>query len=114
MTVLLDVVTERLTDIADPCSVAAGNPMNIVEMGLIKDVALLNGRLEVSMCLTSPTCPMLEHFAKEMRRVLADMPEVVAIDIHGDTGMEWTPERLSADARARRRLHLVSLQSKTT
>ena len=112
MTGLSQTVRERLRDVLDPCSVAAGNSMDIVEMGLIRRLEISDGHLDVYLCLTSPTCPMLEHFAKESRRVLADVAGVDTIELHGDTGMDWTADRLSPQARSRRLVHLTALRER--
>jgi metal-sulfur cluster biosynthetic enzyme len=102
---------ERLADIVDPCSVGAGNPMDVVEMGLVDDIRMEDGELIISMCLTSPQCLMLEHFAMEARRVTADLPGVSMVTVRGDNGMIWSPERMSSEARDRRRRHLIQLSS---
>jgi metal-sulfur cluster biosynthetic enzyme len=103
------LVRDRLADVVDPCSVGAGNPMNVVEMGLVDDVRLDDGELTIRMCLTSPQCLMLEHFAVEARRVTSDLPGVRTVTVRGDNGMEWTPDRMSTAARDRRRRHLLRL-----
>lgn len=110
MSVLTELVQSRLEGILDPCSVGAGNSMNIVEMGLIKRIELVPGEVHVYLCLTSPTCPMLEHFSREVDRVFADVRDQVGcVVLHPDTGMEWTPLRLSEVAKEKRRLHLLNL-----
>jgi metal-sulfur cluster biosynthetic enzyme len=110
MSDLIELVESRLESVLDPCSVAAGNPMNIVEMGLIDRIEVSSGEVHVYLCLTSPTCSMLEHFSREADRVLDDVRDQVgAVVLHPDTGMSWTPSRLSHDARSRRRQHLLTL-----
>ena len=110
MSALIELVESRLGRILDPCSVAAGNQMNIVEMGLIERIEVSSGEVHVYLCLTSPTCPMLEHFSREAERVFDDVRDQVgAVVLHPDTGMSWTPSRLSDDAKARRRQHLLAL-----
>jgi metal-sulfur cluster biosynthetic enzyme len=105
------LVRERLADVLDPCSVGAENPIDVVGMGLVDDVRLEDGELTIQMCLTSPQCLMLEHFAVEARRVTADLPGVRTVTVRGDNGMEWTPDRMSAAARDRRRRHLLRLSA---
>ena len=114
MSSLAGRVAERFERIMDPCSVAAGNAMNIVEMGLIEHIEIDSDVVHVHMRLTSPTCPMLEHFAREMNEVLGDVrDEIGSVVIHPDTGMGWTPDRMSADAQQRRKTHLLSLAQTT-
>jgi len=110
MSGLTELVESRLARILDPCSVAAGNQMNIVEMGLIDRIELSPGEVHVYLCLTSPTCPMLEHFSREVDRVFDDVRDQVgAVVLHPDTGMSWTPSRLNDDAKARRTRHLLAM-----
>ena len=99
-------VRSRLAQVIDPCSVGAGNAMNVVEMGLIKELRLEDGELSVLMCLTSPQCLMLEHFVAEARRVTADLPGVHRVVVKGDSGTEWSSARISPEARSRRDQHL--------
>jgi metal-sulfur cluster biosynthetic enzyme len=102
-------VWSRLGRIIDPCSVGSGNEMSIVDMGLVDSVELHEGDLRICLCLTSPQCLMLEHFATEARGLLADLPEVLAVTVRGDNGTNWHESRLSSVARARRNQHLSRL-----
>lgn len=106
---LEQAVMARLAEIVDPCSVGAGNPMNIVEMGLIKAITFTDGKLSIRMCLTSPTCLMLEHFVVEARRVTAELPQVRDVVVRGDSGTEWSSERMSPEAKDRRSARLSRL-----
>lgn len=103
------LVMDRLAEIIDPCSVGAGNPMNIVEMGLIKEISFHDGELSIRMCLTSPTCLMLEHFVVEAQRVTAELPHVRDVIVRGDSGLEWSSQRMSEEAKDRRSARLSRL-----
>ena len=45
---------------------------NIVDMGLIYEVAVGADAIRISMTMTSPACPMGEMILDEVRAVLAD------------------------------------------
>ncbi|MGQ4598934.1 iron-sulfur cluster assembly protein [Nocardia sp. R6R-6] len=109
---LADRIYEQLREVIDPCSVGSGNPMNIVEMGLIKAIDINGGAVRIDMCLTSPTCMMLEHFVAEARRFIGRLPGVTEVDVRGDVGLEWTPDRIDDAARSRRRTHLDLLTAR--
>ena len=102
----------ELRQIMDPCSVGCGDPMNIVEMGLVKSVEINDGCVRIDLCLTSPTCMMLEHFVAEGKRAVAAIPGVSDVEIHGDVGLDWTPDRIEAGARTRRHRRLAVLDSR--
>ncbi|HJQ46477.1 MAG TPA: iron-sulfur cluster assembly protein [Amycolatopsis sp.] len=113
ITGLPQLIDERLRQIIDPCSVGVADPMNIVEMGLIKSVDIEDGHVRIEMCLTSPTCMMLEHFVGEARRLLGSLPGVRDVDVRGDIGLDWTPDRIDENARRRRQLHLDRLEARS-
>jgi metal-sulfur cluster biosynthetic enzyme len=106
---LNELVRGRLADVLDPCSVAAGNPMNVLDMGLVKDVVVSGASLHVQMRLTSPQCPMLQHFVSEVNRVMADLPEIHRVTVRGDSGMDWTPQDMTDEGRRSRHDHLLRL-----
>ena len=67
------MVLAQLDEIEDPCSVASGTPMGLVEMGLVDSVNVSAGGLvEVNLRLTSPLCHMIGFFKVEaVRRLIA-------------------------------------------
>jgi metal-sulfur cluster biosynthetic enzyme len=93
-------VRERLNAITDPCSVAAGAPAGLVDMGLVHDVRITHEadgiRVSVVLGVTDPTCLMAGVFVAEARRRLANLPGVTAIDVALDHETIWTPQRLDA------------------
>ena len=110
---LRELIDGQLRHIIDPCSVGSANPMNIVEMGLVKTVEIDGGTVRIEMCLTSPTCMMLEHFVAEATRLLGTLPGVTRVDVRGDLGLDWTPDRIDENARRRRRTHLDLLMARS-
>ena len=53
-------VRHALRPLNDPCSVASGTPIDVVSMGLVKDVNVDEaGTARVEIRLTSPSCVML-------------------------------------------------------
>lgn len=110
--VSIDDIRHRLEGVIDPCSVAAGNEMNILEMGLVDRIELTDGHLDVGMRLTSPQCPMLQHFVAEVSRVLDGIPGITDVTVRGDSGMNWTPDDMTPEARQRRRSHLGRLAAR--
>lgn len=76
--------------------------LNIVDMGLVYGVALTKntGVVEVTMTLTTPTCPaggaILEGVERRLARV--DGVKEVVLDLTFEPA--WTPEKISAKGRA--------------
>jgi metal-sulfur cluster biosynthetic enzyme len=74
--------------------------LDIVEMGLVYDVRVAGGRVEVDMTLTTPGCPVSELLPAEATEALQRaLPELeVVVQLVWDP--PWTPDHLSDGARS--------------
>ena len=74
-------------------------PVNIVDLGLIYDIAIKPERVDIKMTLTALGCPMAAEVMTDVRDHLLTLPDIK------DAGVEivyepmWTPERMSEEAR---------------
>lgn len=101
-----DRVREVLNTIVDPCSITAGVPAGMDDMGLIGDIEVSadgagGWRIGVKFGLTDATCMLLGAFANEARERLGGLPGVTGVDVTLDHEMEWTPDMLSPDYQRR-------------
>jgi metal-sulfur cluster biosynthetic enzyme len=78
-----------------------GTPLNIVEMGLIREVAHDGDSVRVRLLLTDPFCPYFLELMHRVEHVLTSLPGVQHIRFEASDDMLWTPERLAAAARER-------------
>ncbi|HKA53059.1 MAG TPA: iron-sulfur cluster assembly protein [Candidatus Binatia bacterium] len=76
-------------------------PVNIVDLGLIYDVHIADGRVDVKMTLTTQGCGMGGHIAGEAEEQLRTLPGVreAAVEIVWEP--PWTPNMISAAGRKR-------------
>jgi metal-sulfur cluster biosynthetic enzyme len=82
-------------------------PVNIVDMGLIyevrvkpaEDPASESDNVEVEMTLTAPGCPSSGYITDQVKQRLLRMPGVADAKVEIVWYPQWTPERLSPDAR---------------
>ena len=86
-----DQVREILSRIHDPCSIAAGRPTSVLDLGLVLGWALADGVLSVRFCVTFPGCTMAPHFTEAAARDLAHLPGVDRVVTLVDTQATWTP-----------------------
>ncbi|HXV93730.1 MAG TPA: iron-sulfur cluster assembly protein, partial [Pseudonocardia sp.] len=49
-------VEAALGTVCDPCSAAAGAPLSLREMGLVRECAVEDGTVRVSLAVTGPGC----------------------------------------------------------
>jgi len=102
MAVTQDEVIEALKECYDP-----EIPVNIVDLGLIYEVKITPGEntavkgddVEVEMTLTAPGCPSSGMISEQVRQRILRMPGVGNATVNIVWYPQWTPERLSADAR---------------
>jgi len=110
---LREDVRAALNEIKDPCSLAAGTPLGLTEMGLVKDVQIdAAGRVEISLRLTSPFCHMIGFFKSEAIRLVSALPGVTHVQLKADNGLDWSPDDMETAARQRRDIHLQRLEER--
>lgn len=76
-------------------------PVNIVDLGLIYDVAINDDKVAVKMTLTAPGCGMGGIIANQAREKILDLPGVkeATVDLVWDP--PWDPSRMSEEAKQR-------------
>ncbi len=79
-------------------------PVNIVDLGLIYDLAIDPGvsgghAVEVKMTLTAPGCGMGPVIAEDARKKIAALPTVVSAKVHIVWDPQWMPQMISAAGR---------------
>jgi metal-sulfur cluster biosynthetic enzyme len=112
-------VRAALDAVLDPCSVVAGAPAGLVQMGLVRSLELSEAEsgatIRVRIGVTEPGCLMGASFAAQARAQLERLDGVAHVEIELDHANDWMPDdmdrgyqrRLDA-ARATRRAALES------
>ena len=106
---LVAQIRHLLNSIGDPCSVAHGVPMGLDDMGLVEAVGVdPDGNVDIRLRLTSPTCVMVSYFKVQAEDRVAQLPGVRSVTVRTDIGLDWTPDMMSDDAKARRQAALAA------
>ncbi|HNW37971.1 MAG TPA: metal-sulfur cluster assembly factor, partial [Methanosarcina vacuolata] len=66
-----------LKDVVDP-----GVGMDIVKMGLVKEVIVDGLNVDVNLVLTTSACPMIEYFKEQIRRKVLSAEGVEKVNIN--------------------------------
>lgn len=79
-------------------------PVNIVDLGLIYDLAIEQTpggghTVEVKMTLTAPGCGMGPVIAEDARQKIAHLPTVESAKVHIVWDPQWTPQMISENGR---------------
>jgi metal-sulfur cluster biosynthetic enzyme len=103
-------IDNHLNAIGDPCSVANGSPLGLVDMGIVDEVDVdAGGVAHVALRLTSPSCYVVSYFADEIRKRVGSEPEITAVTVTTDLGLDWTPDMMSEHGKAVRRRSLSAI-----
>ena len=92
--VSVEDVTEALRDVIDP---ELG--LDFVELGLIYDVAVDGGTVNVTFTLTSPGCPIGPQVSEQIQEFVGERGGVEEVSSTMVFSPPWTPERMSEDAK---------------
>lgn len=87
-------ILERLKKVLDP-----ELNINIVDLGLIYDVKIKDGEVEVVMTLTSMGCPLVSVFETEIKRAIRKNKEVKKVKIDLTFDPPWNIDKMSKEAR---------------
>jgi FeS assembly SUF system protein len=76
-------------------------PVNIVDLGLIYDLAIDNeaSAVNVTMTLTSMGCPMAGEVVSEVEMRVKQVTNVTNCTVEMTFDPPWSPERMTEDAR---------------
>jgi metal-sulfur cluster biosynthetic enzyme len=86
---LLEEVERGLESVIDPCSAAHGRPLNVYEMGLVRELDVADGVVTLGLYLTSPSCTMLGKFCEQAEAALLPIPGVERVVVEPDMGLDW-------------------------
>jgi metal-sulfur cluster biosynthetic enzyme len=88
-----------LNQIIDPCSRVAGAPVGLVDMGLIRRLAVTSGIDSVDVHLvigvTEFGCLLAPSFASEARKLLDAVEGIGTVEIELDAEFDWEPGDMS-------------------
>ncbi len=93
-TVTVDDVQEALTNVIDP---ELG--LDFVELGLVYDIAVEGEEVFITFSLTSAGCPIGPQVSEQMEEFVGELEGVSAVYPKLVFTPQWTPERMSEDAK---------------
>jgi metal-sulfur cluster biosynthetic enzyme len=93
-TVTRDEVLEALRDVYDP-----EIPVNIVDLGLVYEVGVEDGDVDVRMTLTFAGCGMGPYIAQQAEWRLAELEGIEDINVDLVFDPPWTPEMITEEGK---------------
>jgi len=89
-----EAVYEALRECYDP-----ELPVNIVDLGLVYDVTIVDNWVGVRMTLTTPGCGLADQIANDVRAKIKNIPGVADGDVRLVWNPPWNQSMMSDDAR---------------
>ena len=87
-------VIEALKEVYDP-----EIPVNIVDLGLIYEVDINNGEVDVKMTLTAAGCGMGPFIAQQAEWAISELDEVEDVNVDIVFEPPWDPEKITEDGK---------------
>lgn len=94
MSELTDKVYAELKQVFDP-----EIPVNIVDLGLVYDVKVEGTRCDVTMTLTSQSCPEAKTIPDVVKRRAKTVPGIEQVEVAIVWEPQWTPQLISPEGR---------------
>jgi metal-sulfur cluster biosynthetic enzyme len=87
-------VTEALSNVIDP---ELG--LDFVELGLVYDVGIDGGTVNITFTLTTPACPIGPQVSEQMKEFVGEIDGVEEVVPSMVFTPPWTPDKMSEDAK---------------
>ena len=90
-----DDVLEALKDVYDP-----EIPVNVVDLGLVYDVDVVENDVSIQMTLTFAGCGMGPYIAQQAEWRVAELEQVEDVEVEMVYEPPWTPDMISEEGKA--------------
>ena len=90
----VDEVEEALTNVIDP---ELG--LDFVELGLVYEIEVDGGEVNITFTLTSPGCPIGPQVSDQMKEFVGELDGVEQVHPRMTFNPPWTPDKMSEDAK---------------
>jgi metal-sulfur cluster biosynthetic enzyme len=74
--------------------------LDLVVLGLIYDIKIEGGRVDVTMSLTSPGCPVAGELLTKAREAVESVPGVEQAEVELTFSPPWSADRINPTIRA--------------
>jgi metal-sulfur cluster biosynthetic enzyme len=103
-----DAIVAALRDVYDPCCADRG--VSIVDMGVVEDVRVDGGHVDVDLVLTTGWCPFVSTMSTAIPERLRRLDGVETVEVRTVWDPVWTMDRLSESAREKLVMPLDELE----
>ena len=106
---VIALVQRMINEVYDPCGLARGLSIGMVDMGLIRNINVKPTEkgwdVTLRIRFTSAGCLYFPYFEREIRHRLEVYQQIEDLSIEWDKVIDWTPEDLSEMAKSKLEKH---------
>lgn len=74
--------------------------VNVVDLGLVYGLEILDASVSITMTMTSPACPLNAFFTDSIKTLIkTNIPEFNSVDVRFVWDPPWSPQKMSEEAR---------------
>lgn len=73
---------------------------NIVDIGLVYEIEVIDGRARILLTTTTPGCPATNYIRQGAETSAAAVPGISGVDVTMTWLPPWSPDRMSDEAKA--------------
>lgn len=92
---MVELIRDALRVVIDP---ELGE--NVVDLGFIYDICVLDGAVFITMTATTPGCPATGLLREGAENAVARIPGIESVDVTMTFEPLWTPSRIEPSVRA--------------
>lgn len=94
MSVTREQVLDAVGTVPEPCGFLMRAPLSVLEMGLVDDVRIAGGTVEIVIVLTDASCTHLSSMQRFIADAVGDLDGVDSVTVIPSSTKLWTPDRL--------------------
>ncbi|MCS7111688.1 MAG: metal-sulfur cluster assembly factor [Ignisphaera sp.] len=87
-------IVETLKNVYDP-----EIPINIYDLGLLYSVSIKDNKIDVTLGVTSPFCPLAYIIVEQAKTALKNAFPDREVEVHLDLNTIWSPKMMTEDGR---------------
>jgi len=74
--------------------------IDVIELGLVYGIAVIDGGVRLDMTMTSAACPLNSYFQEAVEwAIRSRIPQATAVELHWVWQPSWDPAMMSPEAR---------------
>ena len=94
-----EALRHALSQVVDPCSIATGVPINLIDMGMVEHAECVGSVARVTLRLTSPVCWQASNIVASIERRALQIDGIFSFDCQFSLS-SWMPDMMSKEAYA--------------